>query len=331
MRKLISKSIGMLGLALALQVAPALAAETITYGSLPDPGYDAVAWAIENGKVSDPNVTIKVERVSSIPALMQAAMTQQFNLLPNGILSMPQMKESGLPIKIVSTLLRYHPQGHSADLWVKADSPYKTMQDLKGKTIAVVSGEAQNVISVRWVIADRFGMNADLVGGDFRWVEMPQAQFEAALQAGRVDAATFSNVPSYTATKGGAYRSLVHGSKELEQMFGGPMPSLFIFGYETDINKRPDAYVAASKLLKASAEYVLKNPDEVFGAVAPKYKMSKEDLQTWFTTFAQMPLALGPTDKKVMMKAWEAGFKMGMIKKMPASPDELVWSKAVME
>jgi ABC-type nitrate/sulfonate/bicarbonate transport system substrate-binding protein len=160
---------------------------------------------------------------------------------------------------------------------------------------------------------------------------MPQAQFEAALQAGRVDAATFSNVPSYTATKGGAYRSLVHGSKELEQMFGGPMPSLFIFGYETDINKRPETYVAAAKLLKASAEYVLKNPDEVFGAVAPKYKMSKEDLQTWFTTFAQMPLALGPTDKKVMMKAWEAGFKMGMIKKMPASPDELVWSKAVME
>jgi ABC-type nitrate/sulfonate/bicarbonate transport system substrate-binding protein len=331
MNKLIRKSIGMLGLALALHALPASAAETITYGSLPDPGYDAVVWAIEKGKVSDPNVTIKVERVSSIPALMQAAMTQQFNLLPNGILSMPQMRESGLPIQIVSTLLRYHPQGHSADLWVKADSPYKTMQDLKGKTIAVVSGEAQNVISVRWVIAERFGMNADLVGGDFRWVEMPQAQFEAALQAGRVDAATFSNVPSYTATKGGAYRSLVHGSKELEQMFGGPMPSLFIFGYETDMNKRPEAYVAAAKLLKASAEYVLKNPDEVFAAVAPKYKMSKEDLQTWFTTFAQMPLALGPTDKKVMMKAWEAGFKMGMLKKVPVSPDELVWSKAVME
>jgi ABC-type nitrate/sulfonate/bicarbonate transport system substrate-binding protein len=331
MNKLIRKSIGMLGLALALHALPASAAETITYGSLPDPGYDAVVWAIEKGKVSDPNVTIKVERVSSIPALMQAAMTQQFNLLPNGILSMPQMRESGLPIQIVSTLLRYHPQGHSADLWVKADSPYKTMQDLKGKTIAVVSGEAQNVISVRWVIAERFGMNADLVGGDFRWVEMPQAQFESALQAGRVDAATFSNVPSYTATKGGAYRSLVHGSKELEQMFGGPMPSLFIFGYETDMNKRPEAYVAAAKLLKASAEYVLKNPDEVFAAVAPKYKMSKEDLQTWFTTFAQMPLALGPTDKKVMMKAWEAGFKMGMLKKVPVSPDELVWSKAVME
>src|SRR6185312_16195688 len=102
------RSTGALVLTMTLGIAalPATAAEVITYGSLPDPGYDAVVWAIENGKVSDPNVTIKVERVSSIPALMQAAMTQQFNLLPNGILSMPQMRESGLPIKIVSTLLR---------------------------------------------------------------------------------------------------------------------------------------------------------------------------------------------------------------------------------
>ncbi|HEV2571377.1 MAG TPA: ABC transporter substrate-binding protein [Beijerinckiaceae bacterium] len=317
------------GLAFAFGLNAALAAETITYGSLPDPGYDAVVWAIENGKVSDANVTIKVERVSSIPALMQAAMTQQFNLMPNGVLSLPQMRESGLPIKVLSTLLRYHPEGHSADVWVMPNSPYKTIQDLKGKTIAVVSGEAQNVISVRWVISEHFGMNADLVGGDFRWVEMPQAQFEAALQAGRVDAASFSNVPSYAATKDGKYRSVLHGSKELEKMYGGPMPSLFLFGYEGDMNKRPDAYVAAGKLLKASAEYVLKNPDEVFAAVAPKYKISKDDLQTWFLTYAQMPLSLGPTDKQVMMRAWQSGAKMGMLKKVPASADELIWPKAI--
>jgi ABC-type nitrate/sulfonate/bicarbonate transport system substrate-binding protein len=311
--------------------APAGAAEVITYGSLPDPGYDAVVWAIENGKVSDPNVALKVERLSSIPALMQAAMTAQFNLIPNGVLAVPQMRESGIPVKILSTLLRYKPAGHSADLWVTKDSPLKTIQDLKGKTIAVTSGEAQNVISIRWVIGERFGMNPDIVGGDFRWVEMPHAQFEAALQSGRVDAAAFSNVASYTLTKDGAYRSVLHGSKELEQMFGGPMPSLFILGYENDLGKRPDAYIAAGKLLKASAAYVLKNPDEVFAAVAPRFKMTKDDVQTWFTTFAEMPLSLGPTDKHVMMGAWRAGVKYGMLKKAPASADEVVWSNAILQ
>ncbi len=319
------------GVALGVAALPAGAQEVITYGSLPDPGYDAVVWAIENGKVTDPSVTIKVERVSSIPALMQAAMTAQFNMIPNGVLAIPQMRESGIPVKIVSTLLRYHPDGHSADFWVMKDSPYKTIQDLKGKTIAVVSGEAQNVISVRWVISERFKMNADIVGGDFKFVEMPAAQFEAALQSGKVDAAAFSNVPSYTLTKGGAYRSVVHGSKELQTMFGGPMPSLFMLAYEPELAKRPQAYVAAGKLLKASAEYAVKNQDEVFAAVAPKYKMEKADVQAWFNTFAQMPLALGATDKQVMMKAWETGAKYGMIKKAPASADEIVWSGAVMQ
>jgi ABC-type nitrate/sulfonate/bicarbonate transport system substrate-binding protein len=319
------------GVAIVAGALPAAAAELVTYGSLPDPGYDAVVWAIENGKVTGPNVTLKVERLSSIPALMQAAMTAQFNLIPNGVLAIPQMRESGISVKVVSTLLRYNPDGHSADIWVTKDSPYKTIRDLKGKTIAVVSGEAQNVISDRWVIGERFGMNSDIVGGDFKWVEMPHAQFEAALQSGRVDAAAFSNVASYTLTKDGAYRSVLHGSKELEKMYGGPMPSLFILGYETDLNKRPDAYKAAGNLLKASAQYVLKNPDEVFAAVAPKFKMTKDDVQTWFTTFAQMPLAIGPTDKQVMQKAWESGVKYGMLKKAPASADEVVWSGAIMQ
>jgi hypothetical protein len=31
------------------------------------------------------------------------------------------------------------------------------------------------------------------------------------------------------------------------------------------------------------------------------------------------------------MKAWQSGLKMGMLKSVPASPDELVWSQAVME
>jgi NitT/TauT family transport system substrate-binding protein len=76
---------------------------------------------------------------------------------------------------------------------------------------------------------------------------------------------------------------------------------------------------------------VLKNPDEVFAAVAPKFKMTKDDVQTWFTTFAQMPLAIGPTDKQVMQKAWESGVKYGMLKKAPASADEVVWSGAIMQ
>ena len=56
-----------------------------------------------------------------------------------------------------------------------------------------------------------------------------------------------------------------------------------------------------------------------------------EKIGDGFTTFAEMPLALGPTDKKVMMGAWQSGVKYGMLKKAPASPDEVVWPNAIMQ
>ena len=166
------------------------------------------------------------------------------------------------------------------------DSKIKTPADLKGKTIGVTTVEAQNVISIRAVLSERYGLKAASIGGDFKWAEIPAAQFEAALKAGRVDAVAFSNVAAYFAPKSGGYRSVLHGSKDLMEMYGGPMASVVITAYQPELDKRPQAYIAALKLLKASAKYALENQKEVFGAVAPKYKMSAEDLQTWFTTFA---------------------------------------------
>lgn len=319
-----------LGVAALLPAGSAAAAELIKLGNIADPGYDSALWALVNGKVKDPAVEVKVDSMT-IPALMQAAMTQQYHILPNGILSVPQMVEQGIPVRIVGTVLRYHPGGHSDDLWVLKDSKITKPADLKGKIIGVTTVEAQNVVSIRAVLSERYGLNAASIGGDFKWAEIPHAQFEAAMRAGRVDAVAFSNVAAYFATKGGAYRSVLHGSKELNEMYGGPMPSVVLTAYQPDLDKRPQAYIAALKLLKASAKYALANQKEVFAAVAPKYKMSPEDLQKWFTTYAVMPYALGPTDKSVFMKAWVSGNKLGTLKKVPASVDALVWKDSQME
>lgn len=311
-------------------VGRATAAEVITFGTINDPGYDSALWALVNGKVRDPAVEVKVEGLT-IPAMMQAAMTQQYNVFVNGTISVPQMVEQGIPVQILGTVIRYHPAGHSDDIWVLNSSPYRSIKDLKGKSVGVTSMEAQNVISLRAVIGERYGMNPAAVGGDFRWVELPPSQFEAALAAKRIDAVAFSNVAAYTLTKGGKYRSVLQGSKELQEMYGGPMPSVLLVGYQKDLEKRPQAYKAFLKLVKASAAYALAHQDEVFGAVAPKYKMSAEDLKVWFTTFAIMPYALGPTDKRVFMKSWESGKKLGLLQKVPANADALVWSGAVSE
>lgn len=116
--------------AAALPVASG-AAELITIGTISDPGYDSALWALNNGKVKDPAIEVKVTAVP-IPAMLQAAMTRQYNILPNGILGVAQLAEQGIPARIVGTQIRYNPKGRSADIWVKKDSPYKTIRDLKG-------------------------------------------------------------------------------------------------------------------------------------------------------------------------------------------------------
>src|SRR3954447_24087193 len=89
-----------IGLCLSLPLASAFAVEVITVGSIADPGYDSALWALQNGKVSDPSIEVKITALA-IPSIMQAVMTQQYNVVPTGIISVPQLAEQGVPVRIV--------------------------------------------------------------------------------------------------------------------------------------------------------------------------------------------------------------------------------------
>ncbi|SMF62485.1 ABC-type nitrate/sulfonate/bicarbonate transport system, substrate-binding protein [Xaviernesmea oryzae] len=319
--------------AMMLTVATgAFAAEKITVGAIADPGYHAAMWAVMNGKVKDANVEVTVS-LMPIPAMIQASMTKQYDIIPNGVLAIPQMKEAGIDPLVIGTMIRHipGPDNHTTDLWVKNDSPIKSPKDLKGKKIAVTSLEAQDVVSRRAVLSEKYGMNASAIGGDFTWVEIPAAQFEAALEAGRVDAVAFSNVLAYKVDKSGKYRSVLQGAKDLLEMYGGPMPTVLEMGYKEKMASRPEAYLAAAKLLRQSAQYMLTHQDEVFADVAPKYDMTPDQLKGWFSSYATMPYALGPTDKAVFVKAWKSGEKLGVLGSAPTDVEPFMWDKAIKE
>lgn len=317
--------------ALAASMMPSHAADTIKMGAISDPGYHSALWALMNGKVSDPSIEFTVD-LMPIPAMMQASMTGQYDILPNGVLAIAQQKEAGIDTVVLGTMIRRipGPQNHTTDLWVKNDSPIQKVEDLKGKRVAVTSVEAQDVIFRRSVMAEKYGMNAAGLGGDIQWVEIPATQFEAALEAGQVDAVAFSNVLAYQIANSGKYRSVFQASVDLEEMYGGPAVSVVLSAPREKVEARPEVYKVAARLLRESAKYALEHQDEVFGDVAPKYNMSKEDLQGWFTTYAGMPFALGPTDKQVIQAAWDSGHKLGLLKSVP-KVDDFVWEHSVKE
>jgi ABC-type nitrate/sulfonate/bicarbonate transport system substrate-binding protein len=320
--------IGLAVLALLGGLYPQLAsaAEKVTITTVADPAYESAVWALMNGKVGDPAVTISIS-TQPMARNPQSTMQQEFNLSSTGLQSVPALAEQGIHMHILATAYRYNPDGHADDIWVMKDSPYQTMADLKGKTIATQGMENQGTTSLRTVIAEKYGLKPGPIGGDFKWVELPPPQLEPALQTGKIDAAVLGTVPAFMAAKRGTYRSILHGSKELEALYGGPMPTVVWIAYDDDLKRRPDIYRVVTRLLRESSEYLMAHQDEVFASIAPRYKMEVADLKNWFNEYASMPSVISASDRNIYLKSWQAAAKLGVIQKAPASPDEFIWSE----
>lgn len=319
----------LVGIAMTVSCNLANAAEEVTVGMVSDPGYHAVMWAAMNGKVTDPDVKLKID-LMPIPAILQATMSQQYDLLPNGVLAIPTMVEQGLKARILSTVIRYRPNGVDPGIWVRSSGPIKTIQDLKGKSVAVQSVSTADVILRRVLLKELYGYNVATIGGDFNWVEIPVAQHEAALEAGRVDAAAFTNVKAYQIAQSPDYRLVMRGGPDLMKLYGAPWPAILLITYQEKIDKRPQAIASAARLLEKSAAYLRDHTSEVFADVAPKYKMNSADLEGWFREHAEMPFSLTEGDKQVMAKGWASAVAIGQLKAAPQSVDALIAPQAVM-
>src|SRR4030081_3987683 len=84
--------------ALKLLAAPALMTltrpgfaqvkEKITYAYLRDPAYDAVTWAMMNGKVTSDLITVEA-RGLAIPQLIQATSAKQYDVIMTAVTALP--------------------------------------------------------------------------------------------------------------------------------------------------------------------------------------------------------------------------------------------------
>src|SRR5688572_3091463 len=102
-----------LGVALAgIVSASAVAQDKMTYGTLADPAFAAAAWAIVHGKVKSDKVTVEVKPVS-IPAMIQALSTKQYDALATAVPTIPFALSRGIPVVILSTALRLRAEGVS--------------------------------------------------------------------------------------------------------------------------------------------------------------------------------------------------------------------------
>jgi NitT/TauT family transport system substrate-binding protein len=312
----------------ALLAAPAAAKDTISFAYLLDPAYDAVVWPLTHGKVTSETVDVHVKSLD-IPALLQATGAKTYDVVMTAAIGVPQAKSRGLELSIMATALRNHAQGGKGGaIYVKADSPYKTMQDLKGKTLATQSMPSTGTTLMRIGLWKTYGMNVSFDGGDLRWVEVPATAMPGALLTGRIDAASLTHSEAYNASRSKEFRIVASLDDAINKAIGEPAVVAILAGYPEKLAAKPAAYKEFARMVKASADYTRAHVDEVAGALSKETKMDPSFFSDWLNEYTEVPMAVSDNDVKAIQRLWELSKELNIIKEYP-SAESMIWRDAI--
>lgn len=305
------------------------AKDKITFATYLEPAHMSAFWPLIAGKVKSDLVDVEVKNLP-IAVAGQAMATRQYDIFEIGALSIEEAAERGLDLKLVGTGLRYKGNPAGFGVWVAANSPYKTVADLKGKKVGSYGFKSSVFAWQRIALKDKYHVNVELNGGDFQFVQLPAPNLPAALQTGRIDAATFSHLQSYEARHNKDFRQIVHSGKDIMEIAGVPIVTAVLVAYPDKLAAQPKAYQEALRLLKASSEYAKAHPDEVYSAVAKETKVPQDFFVDWHANYGEFPISIADSDIKAMQMLYEQAKELGLAKK---SPDfkTVVWDGALRE
>jgi NitT/TauT family transport system substrate-binding protein len=305
----------------------ARAKEKITYAYLLDPAYDAVTWAMSNGKVASDLIDVEA-RGLAIPQLIQATSAKQYDVIMTAVIAVPPATARGLQLRALSVALQQSPAGEGAGIWVKSDSPIKDPRDLKGKSLGSYALRSTGYTQVRLALIKKYGLNAALEGGDLRQVEIQAPNLPGALAAGQIDAATLIHSQAFRAMKSGEFRSIAETGRDNIEVYGMRFISALNVSYPERLAERPDAFKEFDRVFRESARYALANRAEVFGAVGKQNNLPPEFFDWWFEKSSDVPGIFDEEHAKIVMKFYELSKGIGMI---DAYPDirTLVWENAL--
>ncbi|HWE75186.1 MAG TPA: MqnA/MqnD/SBP family protein [Stellaceae bacterium] len=311
----------------ALIAGPAVAKDTISFAYLLDPAYDAVVWPLTHGKVNSDTVEVNVKSLD-IPALLQATGAKTYDVVMTAAIGVPQAKSRGLELAIMATALRNQEHGKGAGIYVRADSPYKSMPDLKGKTLATQSMPSTGTTLMRIGLWKTYNMNVAFDGGDLRWVEVPATAMPGALLTGRIDAASLTHSEAYNAQHSKDFRILANLDDAINKAIGEPAVVAILAGYPEKLAAKPAAYKEFARMVKASADYTRAHIDEVAGALSKETKMDPAFFSDWLNEYTQVPMVVSNDDVKAIQRLWELSKELNIIKEYPPA-ESMIWKDAI--
>jgi NitT/TauT family transport system substrate-binding protein len=301
--------------------------DKVTYAYLLDPAYDAVTWAMSNGKITSDKITVEA-RGLAIPQLIQATSAKQYDVIMTAVIALPPAAARGLELKVLSNALQQSPRGEGAGIWVKSDSPLKDPKELKGKTLGSYALRSTGYTQVRLALIKKYGLNAALEGGDVKQVEIQAPNLPGALAAGQIDAATLIHSQAYRALKSGEFRPIAETGRDNIEAFGMRFISALNVSYPERLAQRPEAFKEFNRMFRESVRYALANRDEVFGAVGKQTNLPPDFFNWWFEKSSDVPGTFDDSHAQIINKFYELSKEIGMIQ---SNPDirSFVWEHAL--
>ncbi len=316
--------------AAALLAAPSIvygqSKPKVTYAFLLDPAYDAVVWAIRNGKVRSDLIDVEATGMN-IPTLLQVTATRQYDVVMTAVIGVPAALSRGLDLRILSAALHSSANGEGGGVWVNKDSPLKDPKELKGKTLGSYGLRSTGYMFQREALSKKFGLNMALEGGDVRQVEIAAPNLPASLSTNRVDAATLIHSQAFRARASGEYVSICEAGMILNEIHGRLVSAVNV-GYADRLAARAAEFREFNRMLKASIDYAMANRKEVFTAVGTQANIDPAFFDWWFDRTTDVPAIFGPAQAQAVTRAWEIGLGFGMIQGAPAV-DSVTWDQTL--
>jgi NitT/TauT family transport system substrate-binding protein len=283
---------------------------TLRVGVIPIADVAPLYLGMKKGFFEDEQLTIEPQLAEGGAAITPAVLSGDFQIGFSNTISLLIAASQDLPVKIITqgVLAGKSEKEAWADLLVLKDGPIKEPSDLEGKTIAVNTLENICEVTIKASL-EKEGVAVDTL----KFAEVPFPDMNAALEAGRVDAACVVE-PFVSQGKAGAARGI-------DPFYVRTAPDLTVATYFTSTQyaeENADVVARFAKAMNKSLTYASEHSDEVRQVLLDYTEIPPEAVEQ-----IKLPVWRPDLNEPTIELLSELSVKYGLIEEEP-DLDELI-------
>jgi ABC-type nitrate/sulfonate/bicarbonate transport system substrate-binding protein len=253
---------------------------TVSLGGLDDDTGRLAYYALDNDLIESDLIDDVEVNYLQIPALIQASQTGQFDYVMISLQGVVQARDAGLDKRVAAFAIGH--TGAGLALYAQADSPVESGADVAGLTIATPSFGATATQEAQIVLAEEYGIDASLEGGEVTWTELDPPTMLNALEQGDIDLALLWNQGGWLASQNPDIKVVEQLDVAYEEMSGSwPIGSVIVADGEA-IDASPECAAEFQRMLAESVAYAEENAADLAPEISEASGVPAEYIEFWW-------------------------------------------------